>query len=226
MKPTGLKNQLKKMEADWDQRARENARFYVATGQQEWTDEEFFLSGQKTVDEEILTDLFNICQGRNPKQMKLLEIGCGAGRVTRALAGVFGEVHGVDVSGAMIELARRAMADLPGVHLYKNNGMDLSVLPDIEFDFAFSSIVFQHIPSKAIIENYVREVHRKLRPGALFKFQVQGCAVIETSPDDTWLGAPITEQESIEMALRCGFDPRYRHGAGEQYFWLWYFKRG
>ena len=52
--------------------------------------------------------------------------------------------------------------------------MDLSVLPDLEFDFAFSSIVFQHIPSRDIIENYVREVHRLLRPGALFKFQVQG----------------------------------------------------
>jgi hypothetical protein len=26
------------------------------------------------------------------------------------------------------------------------------------------------------------------------------------------------------MAARCGFEPRYRHGAGEQYFWLWFFK--
>jgi hypothetical protein len=27
------------------------------------------------------------------------------------------------------------------------------------------------------------------------------------------------------MAERCCFEPRHRHGAGEQYFWLWYFKR-
>jgi len=27
------------------------------------------------------------------------------------------------------------------------------------------------------------------------------------------------------MALRNGFEPRYRHGAGTQDFWLWYFKR-
>jgi hypothetical protein len=69
-------------------------------------------------------------------------------------------------------------------------------------------------------------VHRLLRPGALFKFQVQGCPEVTPSPDDTWLGVPITDQMAVEMALRCGFDPRYRHGAGEQYFWLWYFKRG
>ena len=32
-------------------------------------------------------------------------------------------------------------------------------------------------------------------------------------------------QQAVEMALRCGFEPRYRWGAGEQYFWLWYFKK-
>ena len=226
MNPLGRQTQLKKMEADWDRRARENARFYVVTGQKEWSDEEFFQSGRKNVEEEILNDMINICQGKDPRQMRVLEIGCGAGRITRALSETFGEVHGVDVSGEMVDLARRALADRPGVHVYKNNGMDLSVLPDLEFDFAFSCIVFQHIPSRAIIENYVREVHRVLRPGALFKFQVQGCAEIETSPDDTWLGAPITDQEAVRMAERCGFEPRYRIGAGEQYFWLWFFKKG
>jgi SAM-dependent methyltransferase len=220
-----LKKQLEKMERDWDQRARQNARYYVATTKEDWTDEEFFESGRRTVANEILNDMTNICQGKKPKEMRVLEIGCGAGRVTRALAELFGEVHGVDVSSEMIELARRALQDVPNAHVYKNNGMDLSVLGDLRFDFAFSSIVFQHIPSREIIENYIREVHRLLKPGSLFKFQVQGNPSINTAPDDTWLGVPITDQEAVEMALRCGFEPRYRHGAGEQYFWLWYFKR-
>jgi cyclopropane fatty-acyl-phospholipid synthase-like methyltransferase len=213
------------MEADWDRRARENARHFVASGQESWTDEEFFHSGKQTIEEEILTDMGNICQGKDPKQMRVLEIGCGAGRVTRALAEVFGEVHGVDVSSEMVERAALALAGRPNAHVYKNNGMDLAVIPDIPFDFAFSMIVFQHIPSRQVIENYIREVHRLLRPGALFKFQVQGCPEVLSSPDDTWLGVPITDQMAVEMALRNGFDPRYRHGAGEQYFWLWYFKK-
>jgi len=225
MEPLSRDEQLKKMEDDWDQRARENARFYVATGQQDWTDAEFFLSGWATVEEEILSDMTNICQGRDPRRMKMIEIGCGMGRVTGALAEVFGEVHAVDVSSEMIDRARRALAGRSNVYLYKNNGMDLSVLPEIQFDFAFSSIVFQHIPSLEIIESYVREVHRLLRPGALFKFQVQGSTEVELAPDDTWVGVPVTDQEAVEMALRCGFDLRYRHGAGEQYFWLWYFKK-
>ena len=220
-----LTKQLEKMRQDWDQRARENARYYVNTASENWTDDEFFRSGERTVAEEILTDMINICQGRDPKQMKVLEIGCGAGRVTRALSGLFGEVHAVDVSGEMIKAARAALADRPNAHVYQNNGTDLSVLGDRVFDFAFSTIVFQHIPSREVIETYVGDVNRLLRPGALFKFQVQGDPSIETKPDDTWLGVPFSDAQAVSMAERNGFEPRYRHGAGEQYFWLWYFKR-
>jgi len=224
MEDFALNELLKRMERDWDERARENARYYVETSRDDWTDEEFIRSGQTTVREHILNDMTNICQGRDPKQMRVLEIGCGTGRVTRALAEVFGEVHGVDVSGEMVRMAREALADAPNAFVYQNSGMDLSVLGDRVFDFAFSTIVFQHIPSREVIENYVREVRRLLRPGALFKFQVQGDARVEPTPEDTWLGVGFSDEEAVAMALRCGFEPRYRHGAGEQYFWQWYFK--
>jgi cyclopropane fatty-acyl-phospholipid synthase-like methyltransferase len=214
-----------KMRRDWDERARENARYYVATTKEQWTDEEFFESGERTVAEQILNDMTNICQGKNPSEMRILEIGCGAGRVTRALAAQFGEVHAVDVSGEMVEQARHALAPRPNAHVHQNNGVDLTVLGDQIFDFAFSTIVFQHIPSREVIEGYVREVCRLLRPGALFKFQVQGDASLETAPDDTWLGVPFSDADAVAMAERCGFEPRYRHGAGGQYFWLWYFKK-
>ena len=220
-----LEQQLAKMREDWDERARENARHYVVTGQKEWTDDEFFRSGERTVAEEILTDMTNICQGKEPADMRVLEIGCGAGRVTRALARLFGEVHAVDVSGEMVKLARAALAPYPKAFVYQNNGQDLSVIPEQHFDFAFSTIVFQHIPSYAVIESYVREVNRLLRPGALFKFQVQGDSSITVRPDDTWLGVPISAEQAAAMAERCGFELRYRHGAGDQYFWLWFFKR-
>lgn len=219
-----LQQQLEKMRADWDSRARENARHFVQTARTDWSDDEFFRSGEQTVAEEILTDMINICQGKEPSAMRVLEIGCGAGRVTRALAGLFGEVCAVDVSGEMVRMARQALADRPNARIFQNNGMDLAVLGDTTFDFAFSSIVFQHIPSRDVIENYVREVQRLLSPGALFKFQVQGDSTLETSADDTWLGVPFSEEQAVEMARRCGFEPRYRHGAGTQYFWLWFFK--
>src|SRR6266567_6761113 len=123
-----ITRQLIRMRRDWNRRARENARHYVVTGQHEWSDEEFFQSGQITLEEEILNDLPNICQGKDPREMKVLEIGCGAGRVTRAFAGFFGEVYAVDISREMVRQAREAVAGFPNAHVFHNNGKDLSVL--------------------------------------------------------------------------------------------------
>ena len=215
---------LEKMRHDWDQRARENARHFIATANSDWDEQEFYQSGRLCVYHEILTDLGNVCQGKDVKQMKVLEIGCGTGRMTRALAEVFGEVYGVDISGEMIARGRKDLADLPNVHLFQNNGADLQVLGEIQVDFAFSYIVFQHIPSREVIYNYTREVHRLLRPGGLFKFQVQGVPPGAGSQPDTWLGVHFSDADAVEMARKCGFEPRYRHGAGSQYFWLWFFK--
>ena len=223
------------MRRDWDRRARDNARHFVVTGQSQWSDDAFFESGQETMREVILCDLENICQGRDPRQMRVLEIGCGAGRVTQALGAYFGEVWAVDVSPEMVRQAQRAIAPWPRVRVLQNNGKDLSVLRPSwrerrrgmvapQFDFAFSCMVFQHISSRAIIENYVRDVHGLLRPGALFKFQVQGDPAVESMPGDTWVGAPFTEPEARAMAARRGFEMRYHAGAGEQYFWLWFFR--
>ena len=218
-------DQLELMRRDWDRRAKENARHYVDTSRNDWTDDEFFASGELAISQDILTDMTNICQGKDPSAMRVLEIGCGAGRLTRALSKVFGEIHAVDVSGEMVAQASAALADRPHVHIYQNNGCDLTVIPAAEFDFAYSAIVFQHIPSRQVIETYVKEVHRLLRPGALFKFQVQGYIATDSTQDDTWHGVSYSEQQAREMAERCGFEMRYSHGAGEQYFWLWYFKR-
>jgi SAM-dependent methyltransferase len=212
------------MRHDWDERARENARYYVATGKNDWTDEDFFASGEQAVKEDILTDMLNICQGKEPSQMRILEIGCRAGRITRALSNVFGEIYGVDMSGEMVACARAALSDRNNVYLYQNNGYDLSVVPRQEYDFAYSNIVFQHIPSRDVIESYVREVHGLLRPGGLFKFQVQGDTSVKGRADDTWLGVSYSETEVREMALRTDFEFRYNYGAGGQYFWLWFFK--
>src|SRR5260370_32627233 len=114
----GREKNRKKMREVGAQRAGENARHYVNTANARWTDEEFFASGELTVAEEVLTDMGNICQGKAPGEMRVLEIGCGAGRVTRALAKLFGEVHAVDVSGEMVRLASAALPAHPNARIY------------------------------------------------------------------------------------------------------------
>src|SRR4051794_26203508 len=106
---------IEKMRREWDQRARENHRHYIVNSQLDWSDEDFVASGDGTVSHYVLTDMGNVCQGKSPAEMKVLDFGCGAGRVTRALARVFGEVHGVDISGEMVGIARDALANVSNV---------------------------------------------------------------------------------------------------------------
>ena len=225
-RPKGKSETERRMREDWDARARENAFHYIASAKEEWRVEEFFGGGEKSAQEAIFDDLETIRQGREPGQMRVLEIGCGAERMTRALARVFGEVYGVDVSGEMIAQARQLLSGCENVHLFQNNGTDLSVLRDVRFDFAFSYIVFQHVPDRAIIENYVHEVYRLLRPGGLFKFQVQGSSSESAEQDDTWSGVQIAGYEALAMAESSGFDLIRHEGVEDQYFWLWYLKPG
>ena len=153
--------------------------------------------------------------------MRMLEIGCGIGRMTRPLAEVFGEVHAVDVSAEMIRQARENLRDLPNVRLFETSGEDLAPFDDQSFDFAYSFIVFQHVPDKETIISNLREVHRTLKPDCLFKFQVQGSELDET---DTWKGAGFTGAEMASLAAEIGFTPSASSGEGTQYFWNWWLR--
>jgi ubiquinone/menaquinone biosynthesis C-methylase UbiE len=213
----------RRMRHDWDARARENPRHYVATLRENWDDDGFFRSGAIWVHDYVLSDLTTICNGRMPSRMRILEIGCGAGRMTRSLAELFGEVHAVDISAEMIAQARRALAGCSNVKLHQNSGTDLQLFGNGEFDFVFSAIVFQHIPRKAVVENYIREAYRVLRPGSVMKCQMEGHPVPGRWPD-TWEGVSLTEAEVRKIAAECSFEVRSLTGAGTQYFWITLFK--
>jgi 2-polyprenyl-3-methyl-5-hydroxy-6-metoxy-1,4-benzoquinol methylase len=216
---------IEKMRREWDERARENHRHYIVNSRLDWSDEDFAASGDGTVSHYVLTDMGNVCQEKSPAEMKVLDFGCGAGRVTRALAKVFGEVHGVDISGEMVSIARNALAGVSNVRIHQSNGADLDVLGDAVFDFAFAFSVFHHIPGKAAIAGCIAEVGKHLRPAHLFKFEVQGDLKLQPPADDTWLGTPLSEADLLEVAEQTGFESRYRVGAGEESYWQWFFKR-
>jgi SAM-dependent methyltransferase len=216
---------LNSMRDAWNERARHNARHFIATAQQEWSDEEFFASGADEVADLVLNDLVLICGGRNPTDMRALEIGCGGGRMTMALSNIFGHVDGVDISTEMIAQARAALKSQANVELHCTNGSDLSIFPNESFDFAISAVVFQHIPKRVVVENYIQETWRVLRPGSLFKFQLQGHS-IEEEDADTWIGVGFSEKQMQEIARRTGFQLKASRGAGTQYYWLSFYKPG
>jgi len=133
------------MRLDWDRRARENPRYFIKTGLLDRTEAEFAGSGLDDLNKTLLPDMPTICGTLNPSDMRMLEIGCGTGRITEHLAKIFGEVYGVDVSPEMIGIARERLKQIGNVHLAVNNGSDLTLSSNEFFDFCFSFPVFQQI---------------------------------------------------------------------------------
>jgi SAM-dependent methyltransferase len=113
--------------------------------------------GQKAMREAYWSDV------EFPAGARVLEVGCGPGPVTRALAawpGV-GEVIGVDPSPLFVAKARELAAGLPGVGFEVGDAICLP-FDDCSFDVVVFHTTLCHIPGP---QRALAEAMRVLRPG-------------------------------------------------------------
>lgn len=224
------------MGAFWDAKARENPMYFIHSElDYRSTDEaEFWASGERSLEKTLAPFGLEI----GPAD-RVVEIGCGIGRLTRPLARRARRVVGVDVSPGMVRKARQALADLDNVELLVGNGSDLSALPDGSADIVYSFIVFQHIPDPTITCNYVREIGRVLRTGGWTVFQVsERPEVHRPSPvdlgmrsalrraagrqpkgrtDPAWLGSAVPRPMLLQAICDGGLELRATVGDATQY---------
>jgi SAM-dependent methyltransferase len=198
------------MRAEWNERATEDAHYYVAFGRREQDDEEFFATAADVV-RALETELKRI-----PSARRALEIGCGPGRLMRPMSRHFEEIHGVDISDEMIRRAERNLAATPNAH--PRQASDLAAFADASLDFVYSYAVFQHIPSGEVVFNYLREVARVLKPGGVAHLQLNGLP--KTSQTyTTWSGFRISAEEVREFTRDHALQLLALDGAGTQYMW-------
>ena len=100
-----------------------------------------------------------------------LEIGCGAGRMTRMLAGTFEQVHGCDVSPGMIATAREGLRDIRNVEFHLTDGASFP-LANGSITAAFSTIVFQHFSDPMVARGNFAEIYRCLATGGSMMINV------------------------------------------------------
>ena len=156
-----------------------------------WTEQEFFALGASDWSDFLRRwERYGVVLG------DCVEIGCGAGRMTRAMAASFRHVHGLDISTGMLQRAEEAVAGLP-VTLHKTDGLTFP-LPDASVDAAFSTHVFQHLDSGEDAERNWAEIARVLRPG--------GSLLIHL-PVHFWPGG-LERLESVYTARRSVGDVR------------------
>ena len=101
--------------------------------------------------------------GANPRGGVCVEVGCGPGRMTAQLADRFDRVLALDVSPAMIERACAAVtAENVDFRTVSGEGLD-----GVEADGADALVcylVLQHLPRRALVERYLNEFARVLKP--------------------------------------------------------------
>ncbi len=186
---------VQKMKRDWNRRASHHAKFWIAT--EDWqTDDAFADSGRETGER-----IRRLIGANWQPGWRALEIGCGIGRVMRALAPYVAEIHGVDVSADMIRQSHEWLSGVAHAHTHENSGVDLALFDAAYFDFVYAYVAFQHMP-RPVFAAYLRDARRVLRPGGFIAFQIYlaGAGFVEPEFDDT-LSVRLYAREALDRAL-------------------------
>jgi 2-polyprenyl-3-methyl-5-hydroxy-6-metoxy-1,4-benzoquinol methylase len=113
------------------------------------------LNLEQSIIEEVITDVRKHLD-KNFVPRKVLDFGCGVGRLLIPLSKLCEEVVGTDVSDSMLAKADKGLKkrDIHNFQLLKSD--DDLLLLNGKLDFIHSYIVFQHIPVKRRAKNLVR----------------------------------------------------------------------
>jgi len=206
-----------RMRSEWNERAREDAHYFVAFGRRDQDDDEFFATAADLI-RELETELKRLPSAVPTSERRALEIGCGPGRLIKPMSRHFGEIHGIDVSDEMIANARRKLAGIPHAHVHHAGGSDLAQFPGNSFDFVYSYAVFQHIPSAEVVFSYLRETVRVLKPGGIARLHINGLPK-SAKAYTTWEGVRIDSDEIHRFAREHGIRLLSLTGVDTQYMW-------
>jgi len=134
--------------------------------------DEFYESGKASI-EMLISVLTSIGLSKGQLQnFKVLELGCGLGRLTFHLASNFKEVMGLDISPSHIESCRNSM------NMRRKENVKLSLIKDLDslnfgsdFDVFYSIITLQHNPPPVQFALLTAGLS-SLRKGGVFYFQL------------------------------------------------------
>lgn len=140
----------------------------------------------------------------------ILDLGCGIGRIATELGPRARDVHGVDVSREMINIALKRCEPFANVHLLKGSGHDLREFINESFDAVIAVDTFPYLNKSgaALVEAYFNEIERVLKSSGdfvIFNYSYRGDDEADTG-------------DVARMARDYGFDVIV---SGERPFSIW-----
>ncbi len=149
-----------------------------------------FGSDSEKFDQEDLQEMFESLRSRLrlTGSENLLEIGCGSGLLSQALAGFCSQYIGIDISANMVALAQKK--NIPQAQFYCMNGRKLK-FPDDTFRRVLAYFVFINLPHWHYCEQILAEMLRVVKKD-------HGLMLIGNLPDAE-APLPITKPPSLDQ---------------------------
>jgi len=219
----------KTMRKSWEARAGSDPLYAIDARRRNWEVRDFYSQGAQLV-EEIVDPALKVLSV-DPSGLRVLEIGCGMGRLFEGLSHRFAEVWGIDISQGMIEQGR-AQCPVEAKWIL-GDGVSLNGVDSESIDYVLSYQVFIHARQPSIVRGYFAEMQRVLRPGGTFQVHLRGGsnsfrqAIVRGMPRplrvasgvalrkigvlpvqgdiDTWLGCVVPPDQALSMLTAVGF---------------------
>jgi len=156
------------------------------------------IPGAGVMDDMFTDSEFDFVLSKVRASDEVLDMGCGTGRFTVSLAERVSVVSGLDLSGAMLEAARKKLADRGLTADLREGDMAALPFPDESFDVVVCMLALMHIP-RDDRQQVFHEVARVLRPGGRMVIGVKNTVFERLFRGDRFVAVDITDVESEEL---------------------------
>ncbi|QYR23461.1 class I SAM-dependent methyltransferase [Paenibacillus sp. sptzw28] len=135
-----------------------------------------------------------------PKEGTVLDVGCGAGRISLELARLGYTVTGIDVSGKLINVAREvAIENNLDIRFCHTESQGLA-FDDSQFDIVVAFKVLCYLPTKDLRMFLLSDLYRVLKPGGscVLTQNIVPDEFIDEAKDEHFINSPASRFSILE----------------------------